>query len=105
MAALVTLQRAKDQLGIPSTTTDRDDDILALVDRASAMVLTHLKSRAVAEWSVADPLPVDGVAVPGGVEIAVLLLLAQLDQHRGDDVAPDSLWKDFLIPFRDPALA
>jgi len=106
MAALVTLASAKDQLHVPVTTTDRDEDIQALIDRASAMVITHLKSWAVVEWSVEDPLPVDGVAVPGGVEIATLLLIGQLDEHRGDDATPDAeLWKSFLIPFRDPALA
>jgi len=106
MAALVTLARAKQQLHIPVTTTERDVEVQALINRASALVITHLKSQAVAAWSVEDPLPAEGIAVPGGVEIATLLLIASLDEHRGDDETPAAdLWKSFLIPFRDPALA
>lgn len=105
MAALVTLPQAKGHLHIPLTTTDRDADVQDLVDRASAIVITHLKSRAVAEWSAVDPLPVGGVVVPGGVQTATLLLIAQLDTHRGDDAVPDGEWMKFLIPHRDPTLA
>lgn len=105
MTALVTLDQAKTHLHIPLTTTDRDADVQDLVDRASAIVITHLKSRAVAEWSIDDPLPVGGIAVPGGVQTATLLLLAQLDLHRGDDAVPDGEWTRYLIPHRDPALA
>ena len=56
-----------------------------LVDRASAIGITDLKSRAVAAWTAEDPLPMGGIAVPGAVQTAVLLLIAQLDEHRGDD--------------------
>jgi hypothetical protein len=107
MAALVTLDQAKGHLHIPlSTTEDRDLDVQDLVTRASAIVVTHLKSRAVAEWSVDEPLPVGGVAVPGGVQTATLLLIGLLDTHRGDDTPPPaSLWQSYLIPFRDPTLA
>lgn len=105
MAALVTLVAAKTHLHIPLTTTDRDADVQALLDRASAIVITHLKSRAVAEWSAVDPLPVGGIVVPGGVQTATLLLIAQLDRHRGDEAAIDGDWQSFLIPHRDPTLA
>lgn len=105
MAALVTLAMAKGQLHVPSTTTNRDVEIGLLITRASGIVITHLKSRAVAEWSVEDPLPVDGVAVPDGVQAATLLLIALLDEHRGDDGIPEGEWKLYLIPHRDPALA
>ena len=105
MAALVTLIAAKVHLHLPLTTTDRDGDVQDLVDRSSAIVITHLKSRANPNWSVEDPLPSDGIVVPKNVEVAVLLLIGQLDQHRGDDVVPDGDWKSYLIPFRDPTLA
>ena len=105
MAALVTLDQAKGHLHIPLSTTDRDADVQGLVDRASAIVITHLKSRAVAEWSAVDPLPAEGVAVPGAVQTSTLLLIAQLDEHRGDVAVPDGEWKHYLIPFRDPTLA
>ena len=105
MAALVTLDQAKGHLHIPLTTTDRDLDVQDLIDRASAIVITHLKSQAIAEWSVEDPLPTGGVVVPGGIQTATLLLIAQLDMHRGDDAVPDGEWSRYLIPHRDPALA
>lgn len=106
MAALVTLDQAKQQLHIPLTTTDRDADVQDLVTRASAIVITHLKSRAVAAWSVEDPLPMDGIAVPAGVQTATLTLVAFLDTHRGDDTPPPAdLWQGSLIPYRDPTLA
>jgi hypothetical protein len=106
MAALVTLDQAKGQLHIPLTTTDRDPDVQDLVNRASAIVITHLKSRAVAAWSAEDPLPEGGIAVPGGVQTATLQLVVFLDTHRGDDTPPPAmLWQGYLIPFRDPTLA
>ena len=105
MADLVTLDQAKNQLHIPLTTTVRDADVQDLVTRASAMVVTHLKSRAVATWSAEDPLPDGAVAVPGGVQTGTLQLIAQLDAHRGDEAAIEGGWKTSLIPFRDPTLA
>lgn len=105
MAALVTLDQAKGQLHIPLETTTRDVDVQDLVNRASAIVITHLKSRANPLWSVEDPVPVDGVAVPGGVQTGTLELIAQLDAHRGDEAAIEGSWKDKLIPHRDPTLA
>jgi hypothetical protein len=105
MAALVTLDQAKEQLSIPLTTTDRDAHIQDLVNRASAIVITHLKSRADPLWSAEDPLPVNGVAVPGGVQTGTLELIAQLEVHRGDEAAIEGDWKDQLIPHRDPTLA
>jgi hypothetical protein len=103
--ALVTLDQAKGHLHIPLTTTDRDADVQDLVDRASGIVITHLKSRANPLWSAADPLPVEGVAVPGGVQTGTLELIAQLDAHRGDEAAIEGGWKSYLIPHRDPTLA
>jgi hypothetical protein len=105
MAALVTRDQAKNQLHIPLATTERDLDVDDLVARSSAIVITHLKSRAVAGWSAVTPLPVDGIAVPGGVQTAVLLLIGELDAHRGDEAAIDGGWQRYLMPFRDPTLA
>lgn len=105
MAALVTLDQAKGHLHVPLTTTDRDADVQDLVTRASAIVITHLKSQAVAAWSAEDPLPSGGIVVPGGVQTGTLELIAQLDAHRGDEALIDGAWKSWLIPHRDPALA
>lgn len=101
MAALVTLAQAKGHLRI--TTDDQDDDIALKVDHASAIVLNHLKSQAVAGWS-------DGtVAVPGNVQAATLILLTSLREHLGDDMTPSGVaWEAvarLLVGFRDPALA
>jgi hypothetical protein len=99
MASLVTLAQVKWQLYIPQATTDQDVDLQDLADRASAMVITHLKSQAVAGWSTGT------VVVPGGIQTATLTLIAELHVHRGDEEAIDSGWQRLLIPFRDPALA
>jgi hypothetical protein len=107
--ALVTLNAAKIHLHIPLTTTDRDTDVQAIADRAGAIILDYLKSRAVAEWTVETPLPVGGIAVPGPVAAATLLMVGHLDEHRGDDMKADAdLWlaiERLLVRFRDPALA
>lgn len=78
-------------------------DMLTKVQQASAIVMDYLKSRA-------DPGWIDGtVAVPKPVEAATLLLVAHLNENRGDNMAPDlQVWaavERLLVRFRDPALA
>ena len=55
--ALVSLHRAKQHLRV--MTVDDDAAIAAAVDQASALVLSHVKTLAVAGWSTGT------VAVPG----------------------------------------
>ncbi len=102
--ALVTLDQVKTHLHIPLDTTDRDADVQDKAEQASSIILDYLKSRALAGWSDAS-LP-----VPGPVQAATLLLVANLDENRGDrDMKNDAdCWlaiERLLMRFRDPALA
>jgi Phage gp6-like head-tail connector protein len=102
MAGLVSLEQAKTQLRVPDTTTDRDVEIQDLVERASASVLRRCTtSLVVAGWSNGT------VPVPGDLQTATLQLIAQLDEHRGDDLPPvaEGDWKRYMTAFRDPPLA
>lgn len=96
--ALVSLEAAKNHLRLSLAITTDDDDTILKMEQATAIVLKHLKSQAVAGWS-------DGtVPVPGNVEAAVLITLSYL---KGYLTAADA-WQAverLLIGFRDPALA
>lgn len=111
MAALVTLAQAKAHLRIDTIDGDPDDvDLQLKIDQASAIVIDYLSTRADPNWSVADPLPTGGIVVPGNVSAAVLLVLAHLYEHRGDDMATvdEALWlavTRLLVRFKDAALA
>jgi len=102
MASLITLDEAKTQLHIPLATTDRDMDVQALVDEASAVIVNYLKSLGDPTWTaVTAPLP---------VKRSVKLLIANYDENRGDkDMKNDAdCWmaiERLLVRFRDPALA
>jgi hypothetical protein len=97
MAALITLDEAKEHLRI--TTTAQDADIQQKADEASAIVIDYLKTEEA--W--------DPTTVPLPVKAAVKLTLAHLWEHRGDDMASDeALWaalRRVLERFRDPTLA
>lgn len=91
---LVTLQRAKDNLRV--TDDASNDDINQKIEYASELVIGHLKSQAVDGWS-------DGsVAVPGRVELAVLLIVDDLYDGRPINFAT---MERLLVGMRDPALA
>jgi hypothetical protein len=102
--ALITLASAKIHLRLIGT--DEDADVQQKVDAASAIIVDYLKDRAEATW--------DETTTPLPVQMAVLLLVASLWRHRGDDPADrDALevdkgvWAEIdpiLARFRDPAL-
>lgn len=104
MAALVSLPMAKAHLRI--TTATQDADVQQKLDAASAVIVDYLKDRALATW--------DELTTPLPVQMGILMLLAYLWQHRGDDPASrDALevdmgvWAEIdplLVRFRDPAL-
>lgn len=99
MASLVNLAQAKAQLMIPHTTTDRDVEVQELADRASGTIVRLCGDFAVAGWS-------DGtVAVPSEIEIATLLLVAQLDRYRGDEPSLDGGWYHWVVSYRGHVLA
>jgi len=102
--ALVTLSDAKAHLRV--TTTTEDADLQQKVNAASAVIVDYLKDRADASW--------DELTAPLPVQMATLLLVAYLWQHRGDDPADrddlavnQGVWSEIdplLMRFRDPTL-
>lgn len=99
MASLVSLAQAKAQLRIAATTTARDVEVQELADRASATVIRSCGDQADDGWS-------DGtVAVPSEIEVAILLLIAQMDENRGDVPMQDGGWISWVVLFRGPTLA
>jgi hypothetical protein len=101
MAALVTLALAKEHLRI--THSNADDDLTRKLTAASDMIVGYIGTDDAAAWTDAD--------VPTPVRSAVLLLLAHLYDHRGEDMATDAnLWNAIgrLLMgtgYRDPTLA
>lgn len=75
-AALVTLATAKEHLRI--TDTSSDTDIQLKLDQAEASILAYLDTAADAAW-------VSPATAPGNVTAAILILLANLYENRGDD--------------------
>jgi hypothetical protein len=102
--ALVSLAAAKAHLRL--TATSQDADLQQKVDAASAVIVDYLKDRAEDTW--------DETTTPLPVQMATLLLVAYLWQHRGDDPADrddldvnQGVWAEIdplLARFRDPAL-
>jgi hypothetical protein len=101
-AALVLLPQAKTHLRI--TTTADDADVQMKLDQAEAIILSYLKGAngLAATWTNPANVPPDVVS-------AILLLLTELFEHRGDDAsANEKLWgsiEKILVRYRDPALA
>lgn len=101
-ADLVAFATAKDHLRI--TDTAHDLEIQSKLAQASAAIRDYLKDRVDLTWTAnTAPLP---------VQAATLYLLAQLYEHRGEDLAPDDFdaaaWgavDRLLKRFRDPTLA
>lgn len=100
---LVTLETAKRHLQI--TDTDHDTDVQEKLTAASAIIRDYLKGKNDPTWTAAD--------VPPVIAAAVLLMLAHLYEHRGDEFGQandndDRVWSaigNLLIRSRDPALA
>jgi hypothetical protein len=80
------------------------EDLSQKIDDATDTIVGYLKTQADPTWDVDT--------VPGEVRSAILLLLAHLWEHRGDDLAPveydAKVWEAIgrlLVRRRDPALA
>jgi len=108
-AVLVTLNTAKQHLGIPITDvadTDRDANIQLKLDQAEAKILRYLST-------AADPLWVSPATAPGSVTAAILLLLGSLLRTTGDDEPADAdaaakVWtaiERLLVDYHLPAIA
>jgi hypothetical protein len=109
---LVTLARAKAHLRVLDTL--HDDDITQKMGVASFVIRDYLKDRNDATWDPGDPAtPPVPSTVPPWVEASVLLLLAHLYEHRGDEFGSaqdndDRVWAaiaNLCRRARDPALA
>jgi len=97
MAALVTLDVAKDHLRIK--TEESDQDIYRKAEQASAIVLAHL--------NIEDPGWTPDT-VPATVQTAVLLMLSRLyerlDDQAGEAAAMDVIDR-VLVTYRKSALS
>lgn len=99
MAALVTLERAKQQL--KEVDSARDAEIESLIEESSAAILDYIGPNADPTWTAAT--------VPAEIRKAVLLDIAAADMGRqGDAKEPQPLSdavKNVLRRWRDPVLA
>ncbi len=94
---LVTLARAKAHLNVSDAL--HDDDIQQKISAASAAIRDYLKDRNDPTWT--------DTTVPPFIAQAVLLLLGNLYEHRGD-VNDASIWDAIGVLCRrstDPAIA
>lgn len=106
---LVTLTTAKRHLRIVDTA--HDDDVTQKLTAASATIRDYLKAGNDPAWTPGDDVVAS--TVPPWVEAAVLLLLAHLYEHRGDEFGQaqdndDRVWAaigNLCRRARDPALA
>lgn len=102
MAALLTLDVAKQHLRVAHT--DDDADITRKIDQASAIVLDYIKQRD-APWTPAD--------VPPAIAAAVGLMLEDLYDNRSAGEASNEVAMGYLPVkvtallhrWRDPAIA
>lgn len=78
MAALVTLDLAKQQLRI--TDNLHDAEVQTAIDEATAVILDYLDTAADPEWTPAT--------LPKIVQTAILMFTTHLYEHRGDDMSP-----------------
>ena len=113
MPALVTLDEAKRQLNLSLDRDDHDDQVLALITQASAIVLDYLKYPAWLTWAEGSP---GFEGSPAGtddpnfviVKAAVLHVTTNLFLHRGDEGSADgpisARVANLLMRLRDPAL-
>lgn len=99
MSLLITLEKAKEHLGI--THADADGDIYDKAVQASEIVIRHLHSSADDTWTAAT--------VPTPIQAAILLVLTHLYEHRGDDpsagAAINLTAERILVAWRTAALA
>lgn len=101
--SLVPLQDAKAHLLIPDDDTDHDGEVQTKLDDAEAILLAYINPPPAIPWTDAD--------LPFQVRAAILVLLTNLYENRGNDMkADESVWQAIermLRPsgLRDPALA
>jgi hypothetical protein len=104
MAALVTLAVAKAHLRITDPVDDYDIELKA--EQATQSVLDRCNSTAY--WRAITPTWTQ-TTVPLSVQAAILLVLAHLWEHRGDNMQPDAeLWEAVTRLIRlhsDPVIA
>ena len=105
---LVTLERAKSQEYI--THSMYDAEVANKVVEATDIVLDYIGDRDnLRGWSIADPLPDGGVAVPGVVTAAILLVFGALWEGReGAEDSPEPISpavERLLRRYRDPVMA
>jgi len=77
-AALVLLATAKAHLRIPVAMTADDVDIQLKLDQSEAIILEYLDTAVDVTW-------VSPATAPPTVTAAILLVLSDLHEHRGDD--------------------
>lgn len=99
--ALITLAEAKDHLRVVSD--DDDSDVWLKAQAASDFIVDYLKDQADDTW--------DADSVPAPIKAAILMLLTDLHEFRGDDPRvresgelPGPV-RAMLSFYRDPALA
>ena len=105
---LVSLERAQAQEYI--THSVYDAEVAIKVAEASDIVLDYIGDRDnLRRWSAADPVPDDGVAVPGVITAAVLLVFGALWEGReGAEDSPEPISpavERLLRRYRDPVVA
>jgi hypothetical protein len=101
-ASLITLAQAKAHLYITLPDGDPGDaDLQLKLDQAEAIIRGRLKTQNDPAWTP--------TTVPGAITSAILLLLGELHEHRGDDAKNNAdVWRaidNLLSLYRDPALA
>lgn len=102
---LVTIERAKRQLR--HDTDDHDAEVAELIEEASAVVMKHIKCDTIPNaWNEPEGSP-SGTGIPGDVKLAALLLIGEIDRHRGASMAellsPAAV--SLLEKYRVPSLA
>lgn len=105
MAALITLQQAKDHCRI--THSDEDDDLIAKIEQATAIVLEYL-GRGPEEWEASSPGSPGGGSPADDAQLrivqAVILAVFERLWLRELDIFPDDL-KKTVWPQRSPTVA
>lgn len=108
MAALVSIDVAKEHLRIPITV--EDPDLTIKIDQVSAIILAFLARPNDATWT-ATIAAWTAATVPAVVQLAVLLELADRYMHRGDErrdgngIGPETEVLLRSTGYRDPVMA
>lgn len=104
--SLVSLETAREHLGIAAEDTSRNGEIGSKIWHASAIVLNYIKCEAVpADWLLGSPANI--VNAPYNVQAATLLVMGELFMNRESSSANvlSETVIDLLSPYRTPTLA